>query len=679
VGMARDGRFVIVWESANQDGSNDAAAGRRYTAAGTAQGADFQVNTYTTNAQGEVAVAVARDGSFLVVWESENQEGTGGDAGIFAQRHNASGTRLGAEFRVNTYTTGDQGLHSAAFAPDKSFIVVSASLVQVPGGNGDTFARRFDSTGNPIGIEFLVNTYTSGYQIPLQQGPAVAIDAGGNFVVVWTSLTTPVSQDGSAAGVFGQRFASSGSRIGGEFQVNSYTTGGQYSATIAMATGTDRNGHFVVVWHSDGQDGSDYGIFGQRFDASANRLGAEFQINTYTTGEQYGPVVTSDAQGNFAVSWDTVSAGLSSQETMARRFSFNGTARSAEFRVNTYTSSGQGNASIASDLVGNFTVAWESYPQDGSSTGIYAQRFGGLFPRAIRVDTTGNKVWEPGETVDVRPTWRNDNGAAQTFTEALGGINGPAGALYTVIDGMGNYGTVPTATDGECTDCYQVSVDNPLVRPAQHWDASVLQSIFPDTQGQRKRTPLHIGNSFTDVSTTGTFYPFIETLLHHGITGGCGGTSYCPASSTTRAQIAVFALIAKEGVGYVPPACTTPAFTDVPPGSPFCPFIEELARRGVVGGCGGGAYCPGDSVTRAQMAVIVLLVSDPVFTPPACTAPVFADVPATNGFCPWIEELARRGIVAGCGGGNYCPGQAVTRAQIGVFVSATFGLTLYGT
>jgi hypothetical protein len=160
VGMARDGRFVIVWESANQDGSNDAAAGRRYTAAGTAQGADFQVNTYTTNAQGEVAVAVARDGSFLVVWESENQEGTGGDAGIFAQRHNASGTRLGAEFRVNTYTTGDQGLHSAAFAPDKSFIVVSASLVQVPGGNGDTtppatpLASSSWSTRTPPGTRF---------------------------------------------------------------------------------------------------------------------------------------------------------------------------------------------------------------------------------------------------------------------------------------------------------------------------------------------------------------------------------------------------------------------------------------------------------------------------------------------------------------------------------------------
>ena len=56
----------------------------------------------------------------------------------------------------------------------------------------------------------------------------------------------------------------------------------------------------------------------------------------------------------------------------------------------------------------------------------------------------------------------------------------------------------------------------------------------------------------------------------------------------------------------------------------------------------------------------------------------FADVPETSPFCRWIEELARRGVVTGCGGGNYCPAGAVTREQMGVFLAATFGLTLYG-
>ena len=184
--------------------------------------------------------------------------------------------------------------------------------------------------------------------------------------------------------------------------------------------------------------------------------------------------------------------------------------------------------------------------------------------------------------------------------------------------------------------------------------------------------------SFTDVSTASAFYRFIETLLHYSVTGGCSPTQYCPASSTTRDQMAVFVLVAKEGTGYVPPACSTPVFDDVPASNPFCRWIEELARRGVVSGCGGGNYCPTCAVTREQMGVFVLRTLDPTLNPPACTPPIYLDVPETSPFCRWIEELTHRGVVSGCGGGNYCPAAPVTREQMGVFLSATFGLTLYG-
>ena len=145
--------------------------------------------------------------------------------------------------------------------------------------------------------------------------------------------------------------------------------------------------------------------------------------------------------------------------------------------------------------------------------------------------------------------------------------------------------------------------------------------------------------------------------------------------------MSVFVLVAKEGAGYGPPACAPPnLFNDVPETNPFCPFIEELANRGVVGGCGGGNYCPGNPVSREQMPIFVLrTLEGPTFNPPACSPPnTFLDVPETSVFCPWIEELARRGIVGGCGGGNYCPLNPVTRDQMGVFISGTFSLTLYG-
>jgi hypothetical protein len=296
----------------------------------------------------------------------------------------------------------------------------------------------------------------------------------------------------------------------------------------------------------------------------------------------------------------------------------------------------------------------------------------------MTVDSSGNHVLEPGETVEVRPTWRNFNGAAQTFSATLSERSGPAGATYTIIDFAGDYGTVPNDTTGQCSDCYTVRVSNPNPRPALHWDASVVESILPDTQGQQKEWLLHLGRSFSDVTTASPFYPFIETLLHKGVTGGCGGTNYCPSATTTRDQMSAFVLVAKEGAGYTPPACATPVFADVPASNPFCKYIEELARRGVVSGCGGGKFCPTSAVTRDQMAIFVLRTLDPALNPPACGTPMFADVPASNPFCKWVEELARRGVVTGCGGGNCCPTAAVTREQMGAFISATFGLTLYG-
>jgi hypothetical protein len=83
-------------------------------------------------------------------------------------------------------------------------------------------------------------------------------------------------------------------------------------------------------------------------------------------------------------------------------------------------------------------------------------------------------------------------------------------------------------------------------------------------------------------------------------------------------------------------------------------------------------------VTRGQMPIFMLKTLDPTFTPTACGTPVFTDVPASSPYCPYVEEMYRRGVVSGCGGGNYCPSSPVTRGQMAVFISVTFGLTLYG-
>jgi comEA protein len=180
---------------------------------------------------------------------------------------------------------------------------------------------------------------------------------------------------------------------------------------------------------------------------------------------------------------------------------------------------------------------------------------------------------------------------------------------------------------------------------------------------------------FADVPFTYWANTFIERLYASGITGGCSTSPkmYCPEATVTRAQMAVFLLVAEHGTGYTPPDATD-LFNDVPASNGFARWIEQLYNEGITGGCGGGNYCPNTPVTREQMSVFLLVAEHGTgYTPPAATG-VFADVPVSNPFAPWIEALAAEGITGGCGGGNFCPKGTVTRAQMAVFLVTAFNL-----
>jgi hypothetical protein len=182
-------------------------------------------------------------------------------------------------------------------------------------------------------------------------------------------------------------------------------------------------------------------------------------------------------------------------------------------------------------------------------------------------------------------------------------------------------------------------------------------------------------HTFLDVPYNYWTWRWIEAIENAGVTTGCGGGNYCPGGPMTRDEMALFLLRAKEGGSYVPPACTTPMFADVPCSNSYAPWINELVRRGVTAGCGNGDYCPGTAVTRSQMAVFLLAtLQGPGWAPPACSSPTFADMPCSSPFAPWIDELARRGVTAGCGSGDYCPNTVINRDQMAVFLSTNFNL-----
>ena len=180
--------------------------------------------------------------------------------------------------------------------------------------------------------------------------------------------------------------------------------------------------------------------------------------------------------------------------------------------------------------------------------------------------------------------------------------------------------------------------------------------------------------TFLDVPSSYWAFSYIETLAASGITTGCGLNIYCPENSVTRAQMAVFLERGINGSSFDPGPGVGNVFFDVPASYWAVGWIERLSADGITTGCGFGNYCPEDAVTREQMAVFLLRAKyGQDYAPPTPTG-VFNDVVLSHWSAPWIEQLAIEGITTGCGPNIYCPKDSVTRAQMAVFLVRTFEL-----
>lgn len=266
------------------------------------------------------------------------------------------------EFPVNTHTTSSQFDATVATDAAGNFVVVWTSNFE-DGDESAVVARRFDSTGTPLGTEFQVNSYTTGEQYLAE----VAVAADGQFVVVWSSY----GQDGSDLGVFAQRFNPSGAPIGSEFQVNTLTA---YNQSHPVAE-FDAAGNFVIAWTDEYGDSSYAGIFARRYDSSGAAQGSEFLVNTFAGNDQFAPDIAHTDAG-FVLVWASRAGDLSAGTVYAQRFDDTGVPQGTEFQVNTHTTGSQAEPSIATGPDGNFVVVWSADSNhDGAGSGIFAQRF----------------------------------------------------------------------------------------------------------------------------------------------------------------------------------------------------------------------------------------------------------------------------------------------------------------
>jgi hypothetical protein len=430
--------------------SNSTAAGATNGVV-TDVGGEFQVNTTTRGGQFYSSVATYPDGSFVVVWDDTSGVGDVSNGQIKAQRFNADGTKVGAEFRVNTTTNLDQRVPKVSVLANGDFVVVWEDQSKQGGdASGSSIkAQVYHADGTKVGAEFLVNTTTQGNQ----DSAAITALPNGGFVVTWED-DSHLSGDTSGASIKGQVFGPGGQKVGGEIPINTITKNDQTLVSVAALEGSN-SGEFIATWNDEsGQnnDGTRSGsIKAQIFNADGSKKGVEFLVDT--KGVNFAnnvPNVTGLANGGFVVTWEASANTVPGQtdnddsSIQLQVFDANGNKKGVELQINTSGNEYQRAPVIRELSNGDLIVVWKDESEengDTSGASIKAQlldpngnKIGGEF--LVNTTTAGNQQFP---TIDVLP----NNGFIVTWTdESETGTDKDGDAVKAQIFSVGGGGII---------------------------------------------------------------------------------------------------------------------------------------------------------------------------------------------------------------------------------------------
>lgn len=262
----------------------------------------------------------------------------------------------------------------------------------------------------------------------------------------------------------------------------------------------------------------------------------------------------------------------------------------------------------------------------------------------------------------ISPTYQSFAGNGSTAAATIN-VTAPSGAPWTAASNQ-SWVTITSGSSGtgNGTTSYSVAVNS----------GSVIRSTTITVNSQT--FTVYQGINFTDVPSNHQFYDYIGRLAARGVTLGCGTGIYCPDTPVIHEQMSAFVI---RALGMPdPPPPPSQRFADVPSSNvSYYAFIEQMGARGIWNGCGGGNYCPANAVLREQMAAIVMR-SRGEFNPPTPPTQRFDDVPPTNQYYNFIDRMAVLGITLGCNASPpwYCPGDSVTRGQMAAFLVRAYNL-----
>lgn len=351
IASSGNGQFVVVWQSDD----STALRAQRILVDGSPVGSEIVCNDATDYGAVGSRVGMNASGGFVVSWSDVEIAGQGSD--VKARRYDSNGNALGAEFVVNSYTTGSQTFSDIDVQPSGAFVVAWSST----GGDGDILAQRFDPTGQPVGSVIQVAPATDD-----RMDPQIAVDDGGSFIVAWKlrDLDLPMPNQIQA-----RRFASDGQPQGGVLEVSDLST----FTNSEVALDSNGSGQFVVAWAAYVDPVSDHDIFARRYDSSGAAQGAAFQVNAATSSYQIQPDVSVNEDGSFQVAWFADGPSPSFRDIDGQSFHADG-SRSGGLWTASTRERADSNASPAMTAVegDQFVVVWADEDSLGE---IYGRTF----------------------------------------------------------------------------------------------------------------------------------------------------------------------------------------------------------------------------------------------------------------------------------------------------------------
>ena len=355
--ICSDGFSNVVACWADERHGHSAIYGQRFDSLCTPIGCDFKVcDDLTSWGRYSSSIAASQSGDFVVVFEDHRN----GNFDVYGQRYNSVGEAQGGNFKINE-NTGDDGEYVGQVAMDAvgNFVVVWSRRQP----NLDVCGQRYSSGGLPLGGNFVINDVVEHDQ----DTPSVGMDSAGNFMVVWMDCR---NWDTWGWDIYGQLYHASGTPQAGNFRVNDdLGDHRQFSPAIAM----NQAGECIVVWED--HRNSEWQIFAQRYNASGEPVGANFRINTES--DAFDPATGMDQYGNFVVAWEDYQNSY--VNIFAQRYNYLNEPQGSNFKVHDDMGDrGHYFPSVAITPSGDFYIAWSDSRPDNEyfvNSNIWCQRY----------------------------------------------------------------------------------------------------------------------------------------------------------------------------------------------------------------------------------------------------------------------------------------------------------------